>query len=123
MINSLLWKSTFLLALPLRAFAQEYDGGGLTGGIDDASQTGVTTETDIRQLTIDIVSTLLGYLALAAVTMIIIAGLYMIFGMGSETSRDTAKKIIMYVLIGLILILMAGAIVAFVQDIADVAQS
>ena len=58
-------------------------------------------------------------MALAAVVVIVIAGMFLIFGMGSDESKDRAKKIVLFTVIGLVLILIARGIVEIFTDAAN----
>lgn len=84
--------------------------------LGDANEinTGGVGSTDLKGVIVNIVRKILDFVALIAVIMIIIAGIYMIVGLGSDSSKETAKKIVIYTIIGLILILIARAIVTFV---------
>jgi len=93
--------------------AAVYSGQGIDQGMGEIS--GIESG-DPRDVISSIVTKILGYVALIAVVMIIIAGLYLILGMGSDSAKDTAKKIVLYTIIGLLLILLAEVIVQFVID-------
>lgn len=95
--------------------AAVYSGGGIKEGITQGG-TIAGSAGDPREVIIKIVKNILGYVALLATVAIIIAGLYLVLGMGSDSSKETAKKIIIYTAIGLIVILLAEAIVTFVTD-------
>ena len=97
--------------------AAVYSGGGIEEGITQGGSITGGAE-DPAQVITDIVKKILGYVALLATVAIIIAGLYLVLGMGSDSAKDTAKKIIIYTAIGLIVILLAEAIVTFVIDAA-----
>lgn len=77
--------------------------------------TGTSTATfiDLIQNLIDIVTSYVGILAVA---VIIIAGFYLILGLGSENSKETARKIILYTAVGIIIIALANVIVDFFQS-------
>ena len=45
---------------------------------------------------------------------IVVAGLFLILGMGDETSKDRAKKIVLYTIIGLLVLLFVRVIVGFI---------
>lgn len=77
-------------------------GGGGGGGID------------LKATIISIVKTVLTYVSLIAVVVIIIAGIWLIVGLGDDGAKDKAKKIVLYTIVGLILILIARAIVTFI---------
>lgn len=56
------------------------------------------------------------FLGIIAVLVIVIAGIYLMIGGGNDETRQKAYKMILYAIIGLILILLAGAIVRFVAN-------
>jgi len=105
--------ATLPLAIPAgHALAQVYNGPGLQQGTDGLGVEGIKAG-DLRTTIANIVNKILTYVALIAVVVIIIAGLYLIFSLGNDTARDTAKKIVLYTAIGLILILISKALVMF----------
>lgn len=71
----------------------------------------------IRQSVIDVLQTILSFMALIAVIFIVIAGIRLVVSQGEEGEKDKAKKTIIYVIIGLIVILFAKAIVQFVATL------
>lgn len=92
-------------------FAQVYNGGGISAGIDaTAGITGVATANP-RDVIIKIITVVLNYAALAAFIMIVIAGFYLVLNNGNDENKDKAKKIITYTLIGLIVLLFSRVIV------------
>jgi type IV secretory pathway VirB2 component (pilin) len=95
--------------------AQVYNGGGLEAGVGAAASVQGPLKTTIDVATVNVVNTILNYVALAAVVAIIIAGLYMILTGGSQA--DKAKTIIIWTIVGLIVILLAKVIVNFVFGI------
>ena len=111
---------TLLEVLPARLFfaitacAQVFDGPGLQGGADTARQIKGPAKMTLRDVILTLLFQVLGFLALAAVIVIIIAGLILIFSIGDDTKKDTAKKTIIFTIIGLLVILFARAIVGFV---------
>jgi len=104
------------LSLPQSILAAVYDGGGLQEGVNEAGNTGIGSA-DIRTTIIKIMLEIVSYTALLAVSVIILAGLYLILGFGDEGAKDKAKKIILYVGVGVLLILLAGAIVQFIKGL------
>ena len=56
-------------------------------------------------------------MALIAVIFIVIAGIRLVVSQGEEQEKDKAKKTILYVIIGLVVILIAQAIVSFIADV------
>jgi len=94
-----------------------YSGGGLNEGIDRAREITGTSNRTLREVVESALLTVLSYLALAAVVMIVIAGIWLIVGGGSDNAKDRAKKILTYTFVGLIVILIAQAIVLLVTTI------
>lgn len=99
------------------ALAQVYNGPGLQQGADSLGVSGIHGGS-LRTTIANIVNKILTYVALIAVIMIIIAGLYLILSLGSDSAKETAKKIVLYTMIGLILILIAKALVMFFISLA-----
>ena len=91
-----------------------FNGGGIADGLNAASGLAGIPDGDVRQTIIRILLQVLSFLALAAVIAIIIAGIYLIVGMGSDDSKERAKKIILYTLVGLVIVLFARVIVGLV---------
>ncbi|MBI1934295.1 hypothetical protein HYS30_01385 [Candidatus Peregrinibacteria bacterium] len=87
-------------------------GGPLPPGLPGPS----TFEETIPFIT-GILQKALNLLSLAAVVVIIIAGIIMILSLGEEEKKEKAKKTILYAVIGLIIILLAKAIVSFVTSL------
>lgn len=96
------------------AVAQVFDGPGIAGGLGAAGGVAGLPSGDVRTTIINILRQVLSFLALAAVITIIIAGIIMIVSLGNEESKERAKRIIFYTLIGLIIILFARVIVGLV---------
>lgn len=72
--------------------------------------------TDLKQTVINIVNYVLGLLGLIAVIIIIYAGILWLTAAGNEERVDKAKKVLSAAVIGLIVILLAWAIVIFVVN-------
>lgn len=81
---------------------------------DLTTGTATTTFITLIQSILDIVTSYVGILAVA---VIVIAGFYLILGLGSENSKETARKIIIYTAVGIIIIALANVIVGFFQGI------
>lgn len=73
----------------------------------------------LRRTIEQVLNTALTFLALLAAIVIVIAGVRLIFSMGDEEGKETAKKTILYAVIGLIVILLAKGIVTFVTGLAS----
>ena len=69
---------------------------------------------DIRSTVLNIIKKVLTFMALVAVVFIVIAGIRLVISQGEEAEKDKAKKTIFFVIIGLIVILLAQAIVDFI---------
>lgn len=68
-------------------------------------------EGSIRALALRIVNYFLGFLGIVAVMMVIFGGITYVMAGGKQESIESGKKIIMYALVGIIIILLAFAIV------------
>jgi len=107
-----------IASLPSVAFAQVYSGGGLQEGLGLLTGIGgISSATNIRDIILAIIAFILDIALLLAVLAIIIAGIYLIVSNGDEGQKDKAKKIIQYVIIGIIVILFSRAIVVLVSSI------
>lgn len=99
------------VALPLVATAQITNREwGTTFGMNTA---------DLESTVIKIIQWVLGFLGLIAVIMILIGGFYWMTAGGNEEKVASAKKIISAAVIGLIVVLLAWAIVTFVVKTAS----
>ena len=96
-----------ILVLPVVASAQVNNDPkfGTTFGLGTA---------DLESTVIQIVQWVLGFLGLVAVIMILIGGFQWMTAGGNEEKVASAKKIISAAVIGLIIVLLAWAIVIFV---------
>lgn len=111
--------SLLMSILPHTAFAQTvYSGGGIRSGIDKAAEAGVGKDLTLREFIGDVVDTALTYVALLSVAVIVIAGFYLILGLGSDDSREKAKKIVFYTAIGLLLIILSKVLINLVISVA-----
>lgn len=70
----------------------------------------------VRDIVLRALSFVLDFLALAAVIFIVIAGIRLIVSQGGDEQKDKAKKTILFVIIGLLIILFARVIVGFFTD-------
>ena len=91
------------------AYAAVYSGGGICDGITQAE--GIVGSGSLRDKVIAIVAEVLSYMALAAVVMIVIAGIRLVISQGEEDQKEKAKRTIIYAVIGLIIILLARGLV------------
>jgi len=82
--------------------------------IDDSILPG---DTDLKQTIIDVLGTILDFVLLLAVVFVVVAGIRLIVSGGDEGQKDTAKKTIIYVIVGIVVILLARVIVSFVSTL------
>jgi hypothetical protein len=68
-------------------------------------------EGSARALVLNIVNFFLGFLGIIAVIMIIYGGIMYVTAGGDQTKIDNAKKIIMYAIVGIIIVLISFALV------------
>ncbi|PIR53662.1 hypothetical protein COU75_04865 [Candidatus Peregrinibacteria bacterium CG10_big_fil_rev_8_21_14_0_10_42_8] len=94
-----------------KAFAQIFGEIPNIGGVNGGSEAG------LRSGILKLLTIVLNFMALIAVIFIVIAGIRLVVSQGEETEKDKAKKTILYVIIGLVVILIAQAIVSFVADV------
>ena len=104
------------LAAP-KAFARD---ASLFGPVPDIGGVSGTDTTAIRNGILDILDVILSFMALIAVIVVVIAGIRLVVSQGEEQEKDKAKKSIFYAIIGLVVILLAQAIIGFIQDVSDV---
>lgn len=98
------------------ALASVYNGGGLNQGVDEAGQIVDGRNANVREIIVRVLATVLDFVILAVVIAIVVAGIFLIVSGGSDTSKDKAKKIILYAIVGLIIILLAKLVVGFVLE-------
>lgn len=100
------------LAVP-KAHAQIFGDVPDIGGVDGSDTS------SIREGILKVLEIVLSFMALIAVIVIVIAGIRLVVSQGEEQEKDKAKKTIFYAIIGLIVILLAQAIVGFVESIGQ----
>ncbi|USN53418.1 MAG: hypothetical protein H6760_04665 [Candidatus Nomurabacteria bacterium] len=99
-----------LVAMPMLASAQSAFTVENVGG-----SVGLGTA-DLKDTVINIIQWVLGIVALIAVVMIIIGGFQWMTAGGNDEKVEKAKKIISSAVVGLIIVLLAWAIVVFVAN-------
>jgi type IV secretory pathway VirB2 component (pilin) len=109
--------SAVALALPLRCAASVWSGGG--EGLGDAEGINTGGSGNLRESIWTILERVLSYMGLAAVIVIVIAGIYLLVGGGADESRQKAIKIVLYTIIGIIVIMLASAFVHFIVNNAQ----
>lgn len=107
-----------LAFLPVASHAQ---GIATTFSIEPVGQQIGLGEADLRETIINIIRFILGFMTLVAVVFIIYGGFIWLTAGGNEDNVEKAKRIISAAVIGLIVVLLAWAIVIFVaRTTADV---
>lgn len=102
---------TFLAqSLVSKAFAQN------DGLLDVPPVPDLNEQTDIEVIIVNIIEIILDVILIIAVLFVIVAGVRLIVSGGEEGEKDKAKKTIIYVIVGIIVILFARAVVVFVAD-------
>ena len=120
MINTISLHASYValsfLAAP-KAFAG--DRGNLFGPVPDIGGVTATDTAAIREGILQVLDVVLGFMALIAVIVVVIAGVRLVISQGEEQEKDKAKKTIFYAIIGLVIILFAQGIIGFIQDIGE----
>lgn len=80
--------------------------------LDNVTPSG--TQVDLNTWVINIVNALIGIIAIASVIMLIVGGFRYVFSSGNEKNVTGAKDTILYSIIGLVVAILAFAIVNFV---------
>ncbi len=96
--------------------AFEYSGGGVEEGIDQANDLSTGGTTDVRETITSIMFGIITFLGIIAVLVIVIAGIILVVSGSDEGQRDKAIKMVIYAVVGLLIVLLAGAIVSFVNE-------
>ena len=82
---------------------------------------GIVTDRSLSEYIQDIVAFLLGFLSIIAVIYIIYAGFTLLSSAWDEDKMKNTKNTILYVIIGLVIIWLAGPITTFVFRVLDAA--
>ncbi len=99
----------FVAPLPVRAQADTQFGLE-----SEFAEVGVQTDRDVRQLTALVINIVLGFLGIVAVTIIIYAGYLWMTAGGNEENVARAKLMLRNAAIGLVIVLSAWGIAAFI---------
>lgn len=116
-IRSLLTCISIGLLQTASAAASVYSGPGMVGGVGEAAQIQGPIHQPLRVVILRILLHALNFVAFAATVVVIIAGIYLVVGMGTEDSRTKAKTIIQYTALGIVVILLARAGVSFFTEV------
>lgn len=100
-----------LMVGAITAFSILPDAFAASGAITDADRPGIVPGGGLRGLVLTIINYFLGFLGLLAVIMIIYGGVTYVSSAGKDEAVGNAKKIIMYSIVGIIIILLSFVIV------------
>jgi hypothetical protein len=89
---------------------------GLAADVVATEPTGSTPDPIIQRI-VDVVGAALGFLALVALAVVVYAGVMMVLSAGNEDQYKKSKDLIIRSMIGLVVILLAGAAVVFIQQL------
>ncbi len=78
---------------------------------------GLSGQADIKTTIVDLLKNVLDFITIIGVVFVVIAGIRLIISGGDEGEKDKAKKTIIYVIVGIIVVLLARVIVVFVNDL------
>lgn len=97
--------------------AQVFDGGGVAAGVGVAETEiiGLSRE-DPRTMGERVLQVAISFVALLAVIAMVISGIILIVGMGSDQTKERAKKIILFTVIALLILLFARLIVGYLTS-------
>ena len=92
----------------------------IIGSGDLPSNLGEATggESSLRSIIVKVINYFLGFLGLIAVIMIIYGGFTYVTAAGKQEAVDSAKKTILYAIVGIVIILLSFAIVNTVVGVA-----
>lgn len=99
---------TLASQLPV-AFAQ--GGFGMEQAHIGAIEQQTGGSSDLKELARTIINYVLGFLGLIAVAMVIYGGISYVTAAGEQSKVDNAKKVILYAIVGLIIVILSYAIV------------
>jgi hypothetical protein len=117
-VSALMVMGLMLFSFAPGAFAQGAAGTAVsgTGALSDGDKPEIVNALsggsgNIRELALRIINFFLAFLGLVAVIMIIYAGILYVTAAGEEGPVGTAKKIILYAVIGIVIIALSFALV------------
>lgn len=95
---------------------------GLKEGIETAKQAAINggllgdEKTTAKDIVVKVINFVLSFVGVLAVLFLIIAGVMYITSLGDEGKAEKAKKMILYIIIGILLIVLAAVIVNVVLN-------
>jgi hypothetical protein len=88
-----------------------FDGTGLDGGLEFAKQIDGPVHLPVRVIVLRMLGAVLDLLALASVVVLIGAGILLILSFGGDEARIRAKRTVLHVCIGLLIVTFARVII------------
>ena len=119
LVSGLMTIGLLLVGYAPAAMAQLISPQDMPGNIQQATG----GETSARSLIVNIINFFLFFLGLIATIMIIYGGVQYVTGAGEQDKVDGAKKIIMYAIVGIIVVLLSFAIVNTVLQAGSGSQA
>ncbi len=109
--------------MPNNALAQIFKGGSTQNGVDEIEKalagSGVTSNNSVIDLVIKFVNFVLPFLALGSFVGFVYASFLYVTAFGNDDQVQKAKKTMIYVVIGLLVVILSFSIVnLFSQDLA-----
>ena len=86
---------------------------GIFGNVPSETELGGGPSGDARTIVLKVTKQVLSFMALIAVVVIVIAGIRLVVSQGEQEATEKGKKTILWAIVGLIVILLARAIVDF----------
>jgi uncharacterized membrane protein len=77
---------------------------------------GIEGQSDITTGFVNIINAAIDFVGIIILLLIVISGFRLLLSQGDEAARDGAKKTIIYLIIGLIVIVFAKAIATFILN-------
>ena len=77
---------------------------------------GLAGNANLVDVIVTIITKVLDFVLILAVAFVVYAGIRLIVSGGDESAKDSAKKTIIYVIVGIIVVLLARVIVVFVNS-------
>ena len=117
--------SSVSLAIPDDGVSVENMAQNLTASVEDPFGTGekikpdAARDGDLQTSFVGIINYLLLFLGLLLLIIIIYAGVLIILSDGEEDAVSKGRKMIMYALIGVVIIVLSYTIVNFIADVAN----
>ena len=123
-MRTTVWKILGLgsVLLPQVTHAAVFDGpsNGMVAGLDRIrNKISGLFQGDLTTVILTILAHVLEFVGLIAVIVIIVAGIQLIIGGGSDDSLKRAKNMILYTVIGLVLIIASRLIIGFVLQLVQ----